>query len=41
MELLVQKNGIYFIGKVKDLISALANYPPQLTLQDLIRLKLN
>ncbi len=41
MEFLVYKQGFYFSGKWEDLLKVLAGYPPQTTLQELIRLRLS
>ena len=41
MEMIVQRNAIYFYGQVKDLSGFLAAYPPETTLLDLINLYLN
>jgi len=41
MSLLVQRKGFLFVGKVKDIINLFAAYPPELTLQEYINLKLN
>ena len=41
MEIIVQKQSIYFYGKIKDLPDILKSYPPELTLLEFIRLQLN
>lgn len=41
MEMIVQKQAIYFYGKIKDLPGLLTAYPPELTLLEFIRLQLN
>ncbi len=41
MEMIVQNQSIYFYGKIKDLPGILTGYPPELTLLEFIRLKLN
>jgi len=41
MEMIVQKQAIYFYGKIKDLSNILTGYPPELTLLEFIRLQLN
>lgn len=41
MEMIVQKNSLYFYGKVKDLPGIFSNYPPEITLLEFINLQLN
>jgi hypothetical protein len=41
MQIIVSKQGITFIGKVKDLPRLLANYPGETTLAEFIRYHLH
>jgi hypothetical protein len=41
MEMFFWSQGLYFRGKVKDLAKTLGEFPPHLTLGQLINLKLN
>jgi hypothetical protein len=41
MQLLVQANQVLYYGKIKDLLSILAGYPPETTLKDYINQRLN
>mgnify|MGYP001255563884 FL=1 len=41
MQIIVSKQGITFIGKVKDLPRFLADYPGETTLEEFIRYHLN
>ncbi len=41
MHILIEKQGITFVGKVKDLPQFLANYPGETTLADFIRYHLH
>lgn len=41
MEMIIQKDSVFFYGKIKDLPGFLSNYPPELTLLEFIRRQLN
>ena len=41
MEILVQQQGLYFYGQVKDILNILSGYPPEITLREFINLRLN
>jgi len=41
VNLLIAKNGFWFNGDLTDLITLLANYPPDTTLAEFIRLNLH
>ncbi len=41
MEMMIQKKAVYFYGKVKDLPTMLAAYPPETTLLDFLKLQFN
>lgn len=41
MSLIFESNKIIFIGQVKDILNIFANYPPELTLQEFIRLNIH
>jgi hypothetical protein len=41
MQILFQKNGLWFCGTIKDLIDYLGQYPPETTLDDLIKTQLH
>jgi len=41
MNLVVGKNGIWFTGRLGDLITLLSDYPPETTLAEFIRLNLH
>ncbi|MEA4923918.1 MAG: hypothetical protein VB084_01295 [Syntrophomonadaceae bacterium] len=41
MKFRVNQNGFYFYGPIQELLHILANYPPQTTLLEFVRLNLN
>lgn len=41
MNIIFTSNGFYFAGKVKDLIKNISQFPVNISLQDLLRTKLN
>ncbi|WP_278280478.1 hypothetical protein [Thermosyntropha lipolytica] len=41
INIIVQKKGIIYMGKIKDLPYLFAGYPPHTTLAEFIRLHLN
>lgn len=41
MNMFIQKNGLIYLGKIKDLPCLFAGYPPHMTLLEFIKLNLN
>jgi hypothetical protein len=41
MQIVVQKSGFWFCGRIEDLMDYLGQYPPETTLKDLIKVHLN
>lgn len=41
MNMIIQKNSLIFLGKIKDLPYLFSGYPPHITLSEFIKLNLN
>lgn len=41
MEMIIQKQSVWFSGQVKDILNIFTGYPPETTLQEFINLHLH